>query len=469
MDISTTYLFSDGIADDSFIGSKYSIKDMSWVDVQTEERYAQASKAFLPSRSTTISWSIQWYKNTPYEQFVSNFTTVQRLDYGGWVTLSLTWNDFDNMTSYGSWTDQVNYFFSRANWVKETNYDGSTVLRTITSGYAWSGAITAIWWNQSNILFSRSNVVYFMTTWTSPSFATAVTLRPWTIIKWIYSYTIDSVVIIWQNGNDTLIYEASYTWWAYNIESEITVEDYLCLSAVGSGYSMYWISQEWIHQYQWRQSQHIKYLPISSGWLITTSKWGVSVLDWAYFYHFKSIKPWRNFILTKDTLTTNATFIDWDAVLVDTVSWCDTYKKTQGESYALTNTITLRPLDWWVYQIPKHNLTYRFWYIFPPYNSYTNTSQRCSIKVEILTDEMDRDWTYIQVWDTYTGDSYWYITIDPSVISKALENAWYKSEFWYVETKITLTAWDDYTSPAWYYRKTPKLFDFTISADYVKR
>jgi hypothetical protein len=92
--------------------------------------------------------------------------------------------------------------------------------------------------------------------------------------------------------------------------------------------------------------------------------------------------------------------------------------------YKRTNTITLRPLDGGSYEIPKHDLSYRFGYIFPRFSTYQNSATRCSIVVKVMTDEMERinSVNYVTV-GTYTTDSYGYIEISSDEVRNSIDNA----------------------------------------------
>ena len=83
------------------------------------------------------------------------------------------------MESYGTGTDQVNYFFGRTSGIKKTNYNGTSLTSTITSGYptAVNSQVTAIGWHQANILFSKLNKIYYLSTTTDTCFD-AITLPP---------------------------------------------------------------------------------------------------------------------------------------------------------------------------------------------------------------------------------------------------------------------------------------------------
>lgn len=101
------------------------------------------------------------------------------------------------MESYGSGSDQINYFFGRTTGIKKTNYIGTTLISTITSGYptAVNSEVTAIGWHVTNLLFSKLNIIYFLSTVTDTC-STAVTLMPGSVVKKIYSYSFDSTIVV---------------------------------------------------------------------------------------------------------------------------------------------------------------------------------------------------------------------------------------------------------------------------------
>ena len=469
-DIQTTYnSFGGGISDDAFIWPVNSVADMDSIDVQTNDRYCTAINNYVESGEyDKYWWDYTWIKTTPYWSF--RWNTSETLN-PTWVQLSATIGTvIDWMESYWSGTDQVNYFFWRTTGIKKTNYLGTTLTTTITSWYpTWvNSEVTAIGWHQANVLFSKLNKVYYLNTATDTC-SDAITLPPWTVVKLIYAYSSDSVVVFATSDDDTIAYELQFSGSTYSLVAEIQEKEYKCLKAVGDKYNVYWISTSWLHQYQGRQFSD---WPIKSITLWSTAKIGfyrwVIIGNWTDVYSYGNKKSWRNKILTKISVPYTVDAMDrWDILCTKSTKSVLLVFSTW---YKRTNTITLRPLDWWSYETPKHDLNYRFWYIFPTFSSYTNSATRCSIVVKVMTDEMERvnSSTYVTV-GTYTTDSYWYIEITSMEVAQALATAGYKSEFWYARTNIELLAGDEYTSPTWFYRKTPKLFDFTIYANYVKR
>lgn len=543
--IEKTYTsFWGGISDDDFLGTENAVKDLDWIDVQTQERYAQAQEAYTKSSEYDFyGWAPTWVKSTPYWVFRWNIS--ETLSAAGTQLSGTIGTTIDIMESYWSWTDQVNYFFHRTAGIKVTDYLGTTLTTTISTNYP-SGETSAVWWHVTNLLFSKDNAIYFVdtvnnyinvttlsatvgatnwsatittndTTWWTrwaiitwtwvPASTTIVSIinntsavisnnftwttgnapvkigntvwatyfTPWTKVKYIYSYSFDSTIVVATNGYATYIYELEFTGWGYNIVSKMEEKSYKCIDAVGNAYDLYWISTDWIHQYQWRQSQFIKKVPLAIDSKIGFNKWPLVASSW-YIYRLSSTKPWRNKILTRYDTVNNIYDVDLAIVLVQW-AWSKSAYLVQGSAYKRTNTIELLPLDWGSFQIPKQDLNFRFGYMFARW-SYTNSATKQEIVVKIQTDgiEMINSSTFVEVARVTDGDTldtlwnkkYGYMEINPDMVVTALETAVYSTEFNYVKVKIELLAGDEYASPAWFYRKTPKLFDFTCKANFTK-
>jgi hypothetical protein len=425
---------------------------MDWIEVQTEERYTQCDFGFYQLEDYSLAGWAVWFKKTPSWNFVSN-TSIVTLN--GATLASLDWYAMDY---YGTWSTQINYFFGSATIFK-MNYDGSTSVGSVTWAI-WGELGMVTWWHQLNLLFSKQNTIYYIDTNTDTVF-TAGSLTKWSVVKCIYPISSSSIVIVATNGGNTHFYEATFSGSTYDIIPTLTEVGRECVGAVGNKYSVYWADNEWIHEYQGRQSQMVKYLTWISA--ITFYK-KVIVRANSSVYEFGSKKPWRYSILTKTSRT--STLIDKDLVLYNVWAWYQIHKKSSG--YRRANTITLRPLDWGDYSIPKHDLNYRFWIINPEWNTPTAETEKCWIKIEVQTDEMEKDNdSFVTVYEAYE-DFAWYIEIPPFNVATALEWDNRKSEFWYATTRITLYAGSEIGTTD-IYEKTPKLFDFTIMANYVKR
>jgi hypothetical protein len=460
-DISKTYnSFWGGISDDDFVGTENSVQDMDGIEVQIEERFISADTAYYIEEDRSLAW-VTWFQNTPYGNFVSNLSSVML----NGTTLSLWGTAWDGVISYGSGAEQQNYFFERTLGVKIANYNGSSIGAFLSSGYpTLSSQITAIGWHIQNILFAKKNILYYFDVSTNTT-SIATTLTPWTEVLRIHAVNLDSIVVVGKNWNTTQVYELEFTWWAYNIVSKIENNDFTVLWAVGNIYDVFLIGTNWIYQYQWRQIQHVKYVELSLASKVTYDKW-VVILSGNNLYKFSRVKPWRNFILTRIGID------NFDLVsnnyLLDIISGgFRTYIKSTW--YKRINTITLRPLDWGMHEIPKQDLSYRIGLITPEWNTPTAETQKCWIKIEVQTDEMEKDIGsfYVTVFEEYENFC-WFREIWPQEVAKAIEIAGYKSQFWYARTRITLYAGAQIGS-TWIYSKTPKLFDITLSANSVKR
>lgn len=473
--IEKTYTsFWGGISDDDFLGSSNSVQDLDGIDVQTQERYTQAEWYYTQVASYTLSGGAGWVKETPYSLFISNFSTVQR----NGVTISLPASAYA-IESYGTSTDQVNYFFL-GDRLRRMNSDGSAQIGTdITTNYpGYSSALTPpiLGWHVTNLLFSKNDKIYFVDTINNAitvTTSTATQLMPWSSVKCIYSYSYDSTVVIATNNGNTQIYELEFTGGAYSIARKIEIVGYECISAVGNGFDVFWKSYEGIHQYQGGQSVFIKKLEGITDSMAFNKQLLLATQNDLYTFWAK--KPWRNNILTRTSKIsgTSLTLITKNFMIVN-VSWGYNILQKSSSAYKRKNTIRLLALDGGIYQIPKQDLNFRFGYIFDR-DEYVDTTSpvRQEIVVKIKTDAMNLPIEVARVTDGDTLDSlgnarYGYMEITPNMVVTAFTTAWITTEFWYVEVTIELLAGDEYSTALWLYRKTPKLFDFTSRANFVK-
>ena len=445
------------ISDDTDIWPENSVKDMEGIDIQTNERYATCDLAYSTTNELYPFSSAVWLKNTTNGNFVSNLSTVSL----AWVTLWIGGSAWDWMASYWSGSSAEHYFFERTQGIKKTAYNGTSPSAFYTTWYPTASvAITAIWCHQANILFAKLNVVYFFSTWTSTT-ATAVTLRPWTEVLHIHTINRDSIVLVCKNWTETIAYELEFTGWAYNIVAESPNNDFTALGAVGNSYDVFMIATNWIWQYQGRQFTHVKYITLSWSAKVSYDKWPI-IIDWSNVYNFGKKKPGRNYSLRRTSKTVHLVS-NW--VILENISgWFKTYAKSTA--YKRTNTITLRPLDWGIYQTPKSELNYRIWFITPELNTPTPETDKCWIKIEVQTSEMKRDNSslFVTVYESY-DQIFDYIDINPNMVVDAL---WaYSTQFGNVTTRITLYAGDEIWSTN-LYLKTPQLYDVTINANYAK-
>ena len=265
-----------------------------------------------------------------------------------------------------------------------------------------------------------------------------------------------------KNWTETIAYELEFTGWAYNIVAESPNNDFTALGAVGNSYDVFMIATNWIWQYQGRQFQHVKYISLSGSAKISYDKWPI-IVDSGNVYHFGKKKPWRSLALRRTNFPWSPYLVSNWVIVADLASLAKTYTKIYY--YKRTNTITLRPLDWGIYQKPKLDLSYRIGLITPKWNTPTAETDKCGIKVEIQTDEMKRDnpSSFVTAYEAYE-QIYGHIDITPRMTSQVLT---WSSQFWNVTTRITLYAGDEIWTTN-FYNKTPELYDVTINANYVK-
>lgn len=476
-DIQKTYTnLWAGISDDEDIWPENSAKDIEWIDIYSNERYAKCAHRYI--NTSPIAYN---YANFPFWYIHRTDNWYFRWNISGWVNYSwTTLSGFSSIYQITSSGDTVYVFDST--WI---HICSSTwvILTTITSGYPSWWALRTLWWYQHLIIFAQWSQVYTFDT-TTNTITAWPKIRTWTIVKYICSYSYDSIVVVGTNRNNTLFYEFEFNWSSISLvaESEFMYE---CIDATHNGYSVFWISPEWLHEYQARQSQLIKSISlnpdmsINSGntWTIPQArisydKWPI-ICNNTDLYIFKKEKPWRNYSLTRHNVWYPINNVEWWVLLIDLTSEDETCLGiATSVIFKRTNSIILRPLDWWFFNIPKHDLNYRIGYSLPAFSDYDNdTTYKCEVVVSVKTHEMDRNWIdFVEVWRINT-DSSGYFDITPNNVRDALETAWYDSKFSNVETKIELLAWDKYDwlpAQEWYY-KTPELYDITISANYVEK
>ena len=467
--IEKTYTsFWGGISDDDFVGTDLSVADMEWVDVQSNDRYATAQEAYIASSQVTASSTMTWVKRT--DQWSFRWSTTETYNFLGNSITGTIWAGIQGMEAYGYWTAQVNYFFGTSS-IKKTNYNGTTLQATITTNYP-SGETTAIGWHVTNLLFAKSNKVYYVDTANDFVSTEAVTLMPGSVVKYIYSYSFDSTIIVAINQGNTFIYEVDFTGGTYNLVGKTPSILSECFDAVGEWYSLYWLSYEWVNQYQGGQSQLIRYFPLSAasrcGWdrgVIFSDEWRV--------YRLGSTKPGRAVILTSNSTTTSIIDIDRNSILCG-ASTVTNLNILSGATKRL-NTIITRPLDWTVYKDEKQDFNIEIWYLFD-WGAYVNSATRQEIKVYVQTDGMeliDPD-LYVSIWEVIdwdTVDSNWEnkygtLRIHPTIVADALWTAGYTSSYQYIRVKIEIKSGDEYAGNPWFYRKAPKVFDVWLYANF---
>jgi hypothetical protein len=147
-----------------------------------------------------------------------------------------------HMEAYGYGISQINYFFGSTS-IKKTDYTGTTLQSTISSGYP-AGTTTAVGWHVTNLLFAKDNKVYYLDTVNNVVNAEFVTFMPGSVIKHIYSYSFDSTIVVAINQGNTFIYEINFTGGNYNIVGKTPALREECFDAIGEGYSLYWLSSE---------------------------------------------------------------------------------------------------------------------------------------------------------------------------------------------------------------------------------
>lgn len=433
-------------------------------------------------QKVTYDWTNVW---TP---ITTNYPSTVTVDSKiGWHVTNLLFSAWDKIYFLDTINNYVNFTLITTT-VGATNAS-TTITTNDTTGWTRGATVTGtgIPANTTivSIINNTSAVLSNAFTGTTGNVSIKIgrdvwvlQLMPWTKVKYIYSYSYDTIIVVTTNGNSTFVYELEFTGWGYSIVSRIERESVLAISALGNEYSVYIATNHWIYQYQGRQMQYIKYMNLSSPKLWYDRQ--LIIVDNWVIYKLGNIKPWRNAILTKITPSTGVSLID-GSTIISSIYLVDRYALILEIAPKRTNKIDLIITDWWINQVQKSDIYFRLGYMFESGN-YNNPTTKQEIEVLIQTDGMYMINTvnYISVWkvtdstnitwpDSIGNPKYWYLEIQPQEIVNALQTAWYPSTFWFVKVRILLKAWDEYTGNPWYYEKAPRLYDFNIKSNYVKR
>lgn len=471
------------IADDEYLSRKWEASDMNNIDISSPRKIIPA----------TAFWTLI---ETYWSSDTLNYVTETILDWiptvvQSYWTATFVWAV--NTTAYAPAASvHLSTWFSSAWWAwhVDTNPDKArhffiwtsniyvvnalwTALETAAISISNQSAVwssRAICYNPQDwlILYARANKIYSIDSVTYTVTNTAVwqkvKLLSWAVIKYIYPYN-NNIIVVSVLWNDTYIDTITQSGWTYTVSWYTTiVKWYKCIDAVGNNWIIYWISSDWIHMFSW-QNQFIKKL--QSSYVFSTSsrvaynKGYLKIVDWTTLWTFWHTSPWFKDGLSKQDIDYSAYWVTENYAMVFR-TWLNKWyvDAKQTWRYNLTNTWTSMPYMADEFWATKEWLWIRLWHRFPR-TAYTDATVQCSIVFQVQTDQLNavNSSTWVTV-KTITDHTEIFTNITPSEISKALETAGYTSNFNWIKFKINLTGWDMTWSV---YKKVPELFDFRIN------
>lgn len=479
-----------GISDDPFLTRPGECLDMDGIDIRTTPRKIQALQSFLwtyasdtaPYNDTLayVTESIDWVVQSYWSHCYITFTNIDALCAGSDRHLSVWSNISDyNATTNPEWVRHFFFTYDNAtNPIKIVTYSGWVLANRTAVNTSWwaspaniiSSRCTAVCyvWKWS-IIFARGNKIYEFNPDTEVLSAWAkIELEIGAVVKNLYYYNWQ-ITIVYNIGNDCYIRNATYDGVTYKLTYYADISKWeKCLSSTMNRGMLYWLSTSGIFQYS-GQSQLVKAYTFTTGAICSYNKWILRIWDIDKFYEFWVNKPW---FWTPFTKITTVLTIQWvsENYIITFQSGLNKFRLDAQWAFKTGNYYITAPYTAWQFLAKKTGLWITIWYRFLPLSSYTTTTIQASITVGIQTDIMERinTATYVTV-STITDLEATKTDISLNEISKALETAWYSSNFWYIRFKITLNAWDPYTV-YWstLFRKTPEVFDLYVTHNEIQ-
>lgn len=470
------------IADNEYLSRKWEAFDMNNIDVSIPRRIkptnafgyslteTYGSSDTLYYATETAVWVVQSYWSATY------VNTVNTTAYCPWAYEHVSTGNISTGSSWHKDTnpDQIRHFFIWASNIYVVNALW-TALETAAISIAsqttqgTSRAICNLY--DDVILYARKNKVYSIdaTAYTVNNTATwQVFLMPsWASIKYLYFFN-NLITVVYVINNDTYFQSVSKSWSTYALSWYTTIVKWFkCIDAVWDNGLIYWISTEWIHIYS-GQSQFVKRLQssysFSTSARVSYNKWYLNIADWLVFWKYWHKYPWYTDCLSKQDIDRLSYGVTENYAIVFQ-SWVNKWYLNQtSDVFVLNNTWTSPTYMANEFWTTKEWLWIRIWHRFP-LTTYSNATTQASVVVSIQTDAINAANTSTFVTLVTVNDhSKAYTVINPSTISKALETAWYTSNFNWLKVKINIT-WGDSVTANWntYYLKAPEVFDFMIS------
>lgn len=480
--------FWGGIWDDPFLARDWECLDMDWIDIRTTPRKISCDESFLWSYASsslvsndTLSYVtetsngiVQSYWSNCY----INSASINALVAGADRHITVGSNNLDyNLTTNPEGVRHIFFTYDNAtNPIKVVWYVGwvYAIIAPTASTSGWAApanipssratAVCYLW--AGAVLFARGNRIYEYnpSTQTLAAGGFKIELPIGAIVKNIY-YFWGLIQIVYTIYNDTYIHGCSYngTTYTLNTYADKTAGE-KCLSSTVANNIIYWISTNGIFAFSW-SSQLVKKYTFSSSAICSYNKWILRIADATSFYEYGANKPWYGSPFTKKTSSIPIVWITETRIV--TLSGITFRLDVQAWAYKATNYYTTHPYTAGLFWQIKKWSSYHIGYTLP--KTYTDSSILCSIVVSIQTNETYASNTAtFHTIATISDANSTYIDIMPNMINKALETAWFSSNFWWIKFKLTLNAWDPYSAYGnTLFRKTPEVFDIYLYHDEI--
>lgn len=244
--------FYEGETDDTFIptGNKY--LSSSNIDPSSNPRYLQLSERLVTVDTETTTADLTDILALPWSAYV--YTGSWNVFYNSTERTSTIWGSGYSFSHYlYNTSSALKVFVFDSTSVYRMNSDLSTKEATIATA---GGTVTAVCQATNTLVFAIWSVLYQLTN--ASTISTVLTTLPyWITVKKLYFYN-DILYIFTQNWPDTVIYQTRYNGSSYEILYGHTKEDITIHDMCGSGGKMYWVSNVWMYQTDWQDSQLIK-------------------------------------------------------------------------------------------------------------------------------------------------------------------------------------------------------------------
>lgn len=489
------------IGNDEYLQSGSELFDARDIDFSSS-RLIRSNWAYSKGTSirTTWTWFLRKYSKNLYSHVLSYSDDAKIWD--GWTLRSIGYNSYSHQTVwYGNGTynevtaqNEMRHFFFpyNAGRIVYANFNGSSVSTINTSTYPrlndnslipwascylWKWAMIFSCWNGIHELNPSPNTpIYNGEKVTLPigSFVHNISYFNGQIF---FVYTIDG-------NTSTFIQGCSYDSVTYKLNNYITEIPWQeCIGATTASNTIYWVSSNTINMFDGQSNTVIKKL-YTRDWIndffyspsngsenvCSYNDWFLRVLSTnkVYFYGNKRTGFAKNLVEMKldSWYVPLALGNDWYAIISDGINhrisliWSNYNQK----SYVVTVPYTAGQ-----YGRNKEWLALRLGYNI-------KTTSGGSIKVSITTNNVIRTNVppeeYSQYVDiaTITDSTKSYFDITNVMISKALWDAGYSSEWALMKLKIELTNWGITTGDngETRYLNSPEVFDLYIYHDEVK-
>ena len=485
-----------GLSDDSFFWREGEFYDCNNIDIIENSRYIDGAKQPSLTEIGSSIWNdITVCRDGIYPVFANDTNTYMGFS---WFNSSVS-----DGWQYGAylveqiWTDSlpVTYWFKNG-YIRQQTYNGwGTPFNSVITTNVPSGIPTASCIGAGRIYFAVLNKIYVLdTAVTDPTVALSqVKATPWNqtipfgyTIKYIYIY-MDVMNVVTTNGKDTTIYQLiEETTDVWVIRYYHTKQWVVCLWASWEGNSIFWYSKDSIYQSNGTDSQRVKVVwknefteTFSATSFCNISDGIFKIADGTVLWEYWHKKPWYWPVLIKKTRNRQITAMS---------GRIEVFYNGTSVYWGRDNDFTTAPYrDWSYTTLPYEGgvfaqkleqLALRIGFMLPAYSTYTNTSQTCSMTVQVITDEMYAKWittpvTVSTVTTPATGVAERYVDINAQEIVDAITAAWHNPDFHYMRITINWLRGDLASTTTIYgenlWRKTPKLFSVEFIHKDIKK